>query len=661
MTKAKLMIVEDEAIIAMEIESQLQSLGYEVTSVIDTGEKAIEKAEEDKPDIILMDIRIKGEMDGIEAAEVIRNKFGIPVIFSTAFADEDRLNRAKLTQPFGYLLKPIQERDLKVTLEMALYVAKVDVERKNTETELKKSEEKYRHLVESTIDWVWSIDSKAVHTYTNKAVKTLLGYNIDEILGNSAFPLMHPDDEITIQEMVQKSIKHKSGWTGIAIRWLHKNGSVRYFESSAQPILDDKGELFGFNGIDRDITGRKQADKELKQSEDKLNRMFKFADYMVCIADLKKGYFTKVSPSFTSHLGWSEKEMLSIPILDFIHPDDVEKTAAIIKEQMEKEVDVIQFENRYKTKKGNFRWFEWAANPVPEEGVTYAAAYDITERKQAEEALKNIHTKLEKKVEERTVDYKKAKEEAEFANKAKSEFLSNMSHEIRTPMHQILSFSQFGVSKINKVKTEKLLHYFSKIGVVGKQLMSLLDAILDLSKLESGKMDYEMSSKDLKQIIGNVSKEFYSLISEKGVMLEIAEKNIPAEITCDEHKIGQVIRNLLSNAIKFTLKGKKITLSIEHSELPTGQQQTDNDTIPAVCVSIKDEGVGVPADELESIFNKFIQSSKTKTGAGGTGLGLAISKEIIKAHNGKIWAENNPEGGSTFSFMLPYEQEVKQV
>jgi len=150
MEKARILIVEDEAIIAVELESQLQSLGYEVTSKVDTGEKAIKKAEEDKPDLILMDIRIKGEMDGIAAAEVIRNKFGIPVIFSTAYLDEERIERSKMAMPFGCLLKPIQERDLKVTLEMALYVSKVDAARKQMENELlgkkKKIEERVKEL-----------------------------------------------------------------------------------------------------------------------------------------------------------------------------------------------------------------------------------------------------------------------------------------------------------------------------------------------------------------------------------------------------------------------------------------------------------------------------------------------------------------------------------
>ncbi len=141
MKGAKILIVEDEAIIAMEMESQLMGLGYEVTSIVDTGEKAIKKAEEDKPNLILMDIRIKGEIDGIEAAEEIRSRFGIPVVFSTAYLDEERIEQAKITMPFGYVLKPIQERDLKVTIEMALYVSKVDAERRKAEENLKKAHE----------------------------------------------------------------------------------------------------------------------------------------------------------------------------------------------------------------------------------------------------------------------------------------------------------------------------------------------------------------------------------------------------------------------------------------------------------------------------------------------------------------------------------------
>ena len=136
MEKAKVLIVEDDAIIAMDLESRMKQLGYGVTAIVGYGEQAIEKAKEKTPDVVLMDIILKGEIDGIETAEEIRNQFGIPVIFITGYADKERLERAKLTYPFGFIIKPFNDKDLEITIEMALYVAKVDAERKQAEKEL---------------------------------------------------------------------------------------------------------------------------------------------------------------------------------------------------------------------------------------------------------------------------------------------------------------------------------------------------------------------------------------------------------------------------------------------------------------------------------------------------------------------------------------------
>jgi CheY-like chemotaxis protein len=147
MAKANIMIVEDEAIVGEELKISLEDMGYTVTSIVKSGEQAIEKAEQDCPDLILMDIRLKGQMDGIEAAELIRSRLGIPVVFLTAYADDDKLERAKLTMPFGYILKPFQDRDLEVTIEIALYTAKIDAERKQMQDELAKHRDHLEELV----------------------------------------------------------------------------------------------------------------------------------------------------------------------------------------------------------------------------------------------------------------------------------------------------------------------------------------------------------------------------------------------------------------------------------------------------------------------------------------------------------------------------------
>lgn len=288
---------------------------------------------------------------------------------------------------------------------------------------------------------------------------------------------------------------------------------------------------------------------------------------------------------------------------------------------------------------------------------TYKLKKEISDRKKIEKELKKAHREMEKQVEERTADYKRAKEEAERANQSKNEFLANMSHELRTPMHHILSYSKSGINKFDKVNKEKLLHYFTQTRTSGERLMILLNDLLDLSKLESGQMSYDMKSIDLAEMIKQIVSEFSQMALESEIYLKVEEPDLPTIVTCDSQKIGQVIRNLLSNAMKFTPSNKSIIISYDSHVLPVIKDMTNSNSVPGLKVRIMDEGSGIPDNELESIFDKFIQSSITKTNAGGTGLGLAICREIVVAHQGKIWAENNPQRGSSFSFVLPYHLE----
>jgi len=238
-----------------------------------------------------------------------------------------------------------------------------------------------------------------------------------------------------------------------------------------------------------------------------------------------------------------------------------------------------------------------------------------------------------------------AKKEAEAANQAKGMFLANMSHELRTPMHGILSFSHLGLKNIDKENKEKNLKYFDRINISGKRLLILLNDLLDLSKLESGMMELGKEECDLAKVLEACLAEQESRIQEQKMLIKIDTlKN--RLVFFDKVRIGQVITNLLSNAIKFTPSGKSIYISVN--------EETRNN-VSSICFSIEDEGVGIPDEELEHVFDKFIQSSKTRSGAGGTGLGLAISQEIIHLHHGEIWAEHSPSGGSIFKFVLPIQ------
>lgn len=263
------------------------------------------------------------------------------------------------------------------------------------------------------------------------------------------------------------------------------------------------------------------------------------------------------------------------------------------------------------------------------------------------EELKEYQEHLEHLVEDQVKDIKKAKEEAETANRIKSEFLANMSHELRTPVHAIINYSAMGVAGTDKGEKEKILKYFTNINKSGSRLLSLLNNLLDLSKMEAGSMEYTFREHHLGATSEYVFEELRSLMEAKDLQLDKQYRTENLRAVYDEPRITQVLVNLLSNAIKFSDPGKKLRVLIEDGILMLGTSK-----IPAVKFTLEDQGVGIPEEELELIFDKFVQSKKTKTGAGGTGLGLAICKSIIDAHTGKIWAEN-AGGGARFTVMIP--------
>jgi signal transduction histidine kinase len=267
--------------------------------------------------------------------------------------------------------------------------------------------------------------------------------------------------------------------------------------------------------------------------------------------------------------------------------------------------------------------------------------------------LKDAFNNMRQKVQERTSELISATQAAYDANQAKSEFLANMSHELRTPMHAILSFAAMGEEKIDQADKEKLQCYFSRVRESGERLLTLLNDLLDLSKLEARGMDFDFQRHDLLKVVDTAKTELSELARKKSLLLEVIPPDGDTVAIFDQNRVLQVMRNLLSNALKFTPEGKEIRVSFAPATLPAGRRISDSGELPALAVSVTDQGVGIPEDELEKVFDKFIQSTKTKTGGGGTGLGLAICKEIIEGHAGTIMAGNNPGGGAVFTFVIP--------
>ena len=400
-----------------------------------------------------------------------------------------------------------------------------------------------------------------------------------------------------------------------------------------------------------------KANAELQRSEERFQLALQATHDGIWEGDFAKSEI-HISTRMKELLGFSSESMAGGVDFVFsrIHPDDLPRVRHALVRHL-KSRETFDVECRMLKADEQWRWFRacgqavWNTNG---RATRIAGAItDIGQRKEAEAELLRHRDHLQEMVAEQTADLLRAKDIAERANHTKSEFLANMSHELRTPMHAVLSFAALGEEKTAAGNTEKVGRYFQRIRQSGERLLMLLNNLLDLSKLEAGKMHVELAQHDLLPLIHEASSELEMLLKQRNLKLLIEPVRCNTMAICDPTRFGQVIRNLLSNAIKFSPDEGCISISFERSSIPAGRRSDDGTLLQTLRITVSDQGVGIPPNELDTIFDKFVQSSKTKNGAGGTGLGLSICREIMNAHRGTIEACNNPDRGASFILQLP--------
>ena len=385
---SKIIIAESDVKIANDLENRLKGLNYTVCGQAATCQDALELVRQYQPDLVMMDILLKGDMDSIQAAEVISDKWGIPVVFLTPYEDADRLEHAKLTHPFGYLLKPIQSLELKLTTEMALHAAQVDRERRKAEEALRESERKYRLLFTHAPSGIYEVDFTTGRlTRVNSTMCEYTGYTEEELLNMTVFHILTEESQVLFIDRLERVSRGERVPTNPEFCIKIKDGSTRWVQLNVDFVRQNK-RITGATVVVHDISERKQFESQreaaieaLSAKTAELDHYFTSALDLLCIADTN-GRFIRLNPEWQKVLGYPTPELEGKSFLDLVHPDDLDGTLEALS-RLEAQEEVLSFENRYRCRDGSYRWIEWRSKPLGE--TIYAVARDVTDRRRAEE------------------------------------------------------------------------------------------------------------------------------------------------------------------------------------------------------------------------------------------------------------------------------------
>lgn len=536
-------------------------------------------------------------------------------------------------------------------------------EQKKAEEAVRASETRFRQIAENIKEVFWLATPDHEILYVSPAYEQVWGRSPDDVTAESFLATVYPEDRDRLHarpDPVYENYPHDflSGSTEIEYRIVRPDGTIRWIRDRAFPVMNKQGQIVRIAGVAEDITERKQLEQEqarllniLEAAPDHIgvatpdgvviwnNRQAKLIRGLPLDVDV-----TQISIS-TYHPAWAlqiiQEEGFPTAMRDGIWFGET----ALLTSNNE-ELPVSQLILAHKSATGEVEYLSTIIR-------------DISRLKQAEQALLRINAELEGRVAERTAELVEAKDAAEAANQAKSTFLANMSHELRTPLNAILGFSQ--IVGRDQSLSSKHLDALKIINRSGEHLLTLINDILEMSKIEAGQVVLAPTNFELSQILDSLADMLRLKAEAKGLNFTIrCHPHIPRYIRTDSHKLRQVLLNLLSNAIKFTRLGY-VVLRVEPGPPPPPDTEplsrADSTNLPvrALRFEVEDSGSGIAPDELDLLFEPFVQTASGRQSQEGTGLGLPISRQFVHLLGGSLRVSSVVGQGSTFMFEIPVQ------
>lgn len=487
-------------------------------------------------------------------------------------------------------------------------------ERDAAQNEIVRRERELSVLLKNVQELIFRTDTEGKLRFVSHHWQALTGEKPDTALGKYLRNLVLPDCRERIGTLF-----NPQGPQGLRTTQVHMQGmggSLHMLDISVMPLTDSDGRVRGYVGSAVDITELHQTQQKLQENLAFTVRLVESTPLPLCMTDMQ-GRFVVVNQAWEKFMGIARSQALGRANRDLLPAPEAQAYDAH-NDQLANESDTLRYEERLQRPDGSVR----------DVLITKVLVRNTEGKPQGILINKNDIT-----------DYLAARDQAHEASRIKSEFVANISHELRTPLQSILGFSELGMLRARQ--HERFVSMFSDIHGAGQRMLELVNDLLDISKIESTVGAFHFERNDVRDLVQDVVAELQMLFDRKGLAIELELGRAPLVSKVDPTRFSQVVRNVLSNAIKFSPQGSAIDISAS---------APDEETIQ---IQIRDHGPGIPPQELETIFDAFVQSSKTRDGSGGTGLGLAICRKILTAHGGQIHATNAQDGGSIFHITLP--------